>query len=356
MPNLSTLPDDLLISICQLLQLPDLFALRLCSRSLATCIQCYASSIAPLVARNTFPGHTLLLRPPSPPPDANSGGTGYDLRWLRSLFPKYLASVLVERRGRKLFYFDFPAENPLGDDARKIVQRGVCVLAGLSRIAQAVHNLSDADLPASIAPVLATDSSWAEDPELELVLRRESLVMERRLGYVQALSWDDLLGYRLALRMLGRIVEIPKPRSFISRVVTSNLYFNWGEGGEAVTEGISWFNWFVMHYGPDILWQQWWCLEGQTVVGAALGAWQARSLSSTRGQIWIEKEAAYQVHRAIEKQYRCDERSGGVPFNSFRVDEEVFKQYMAFRMGVLTPKQPPGMLYRDPHYAIVFPD
>ncbi|KAF2726944.1 hypothetical protein EJ04DRAFT_582368 [Polyplosphaeria fusca] len=131
MSALLSLPDELLIIICQNVALPDLLNLRLTHLHLASLILNKSTSICEATARTTFPDAEFLLRV--------QPGERQDFAWLKGLVLKYNSAVLVDkfRHRSSWMYYEprwIPAESPIGDTLRSRVESGWHVFHHLGQL------------------------------------------------------------------------------------------------------------------------------------------------------------------------------------------------------------------------------
>src|SRR5690349_19358726 len=77
------LPEDVLILVLSQCRIDELLAFRLTNSRIRDCISRYISTIAPSVARSTFPHSEHLLRPLDDPAQ-------YTLGWLKGLIFQHL--------------------------------------------------------------------------------------------------------------------------------------------------------------------------------------------------------------------------------------------------------------------------
>lgn len=81
--ELLRLPDEILVLIFECCDIDSLLALRLTCRAFRTLITTYESTIVQAVARSTFPGCKLILRPPQ---DADPQSKPLPLPFLPTIF------------------------------------------------------------------------------------------------------------------------------------------------------------------------------------------------------------------------------------------------------------------------------
>jgi hypothetical protein len=296
------LPDDVLCVILQQTDLESLFALRLVCKPLQDLISIYISSIAPAVARNTFQDTApLLLRRPR----------RYDIEWLAGLFPRYLATVIIDRYGLNADgentgqhnCLRIPAVADEGDVLRKRVANGFQVMMRLSLISKEAYGATrdvavseyremknaikkssvswgSSKLPGSItsktremvvlrpllsqhhyAPRRKPKSEQKEDSKhIKMTEKLEVVILQRRKDYLLSIPQSDIEDFRLMLPIFNACFRTnqdgtPYPRAF------KPDFFDWGGNcdsrGHRVNSGDSWVNWFVLHEGPLLFWKQW---------------------------------------------------------------------------------------------------
>jgi hypothetical protein len=305
MHTLATLPDDVLILICQYITLQDIFHLRQTARRLAAFVLSNDIYISLSVARNTFPDAGLLLRVPE-------SGT-HDFSWLKSLVPKFFAAVVVDKFREACpeqfpGIYGIPAESEWGDGPRARVETGWRVLKQLSNISQEVYKLPDFRVPrrplkerASRAIKLRHRS--ISDGALDLVERRERLLSQRRLVYLNDLDRQDIVDYVFMFTILLQAFKTNYDGcGFRYAHGMKNTYdgphiFDWGgDTGKRMYKGNSWVNSFLMNQGPMLFWHQWYNRkEEYEVKEVILRAWEERSSE----RIQIERNAAASVEEAL---------------------------------------------------------
>jgi hypothetical protein len=299
------LPDDILCAILQQADLQSLFTLQLVCKSIYDMIEIYFVSIAPAVARNTF-GDTapLLLQRPQK----------YDMQWLVGLIPRYLATVIVDRYGLSGAAEDIPMPNngqtcwriPAteagGKDLIDHVANGFKVMMKLALISKAVYRIPPRMMPVEIRtikgivrkrsvpwvssklgsitsktmesivlrPILSQhhyaprEKSKSEQKEdsthIHAIEKYEAVILHRRKEYLLSVSPADTMDYMLMLPIFFSCLcrnqdGTPYPRKF------KHDFFDWGRNcdfrGHRVETGNSWVNWWILHQGPLVFWQQW---------------------------------------------------------------------------------------------------
>lgn len=251
------LPEDVLILILCQCRIDELLTLRFTSSKTRDVISEYITTIAPCVARSTFPLSHLILVPPEPPSRPT-------LQWLKGLIPQQLAAILVDNHRNCHDWsqqrYGIPAEDPHGSVLRARVANGWLVLRRLSLISEEVYNLHERNVLKS-----TTDLAWKlvhpSRFKFEVFRQREDLILERRLEYIKNISDDLARDYKLMFMLL----------SSAFRTSVSNYgddykpwIFDWGcgiDGRRLLRRGNSWLTWFVLHEGPELFWQQWWMLS-----------------------------------------------------------------------------------------------
>jgi hypothetical protein len=310
MHTLATLPDDILILICQHILLQDIFHLRQTARRLAALVLSYDIHISLSIARNTFPDANLLLRVPV--------GT-HDFSWLKSLVPKFFAAVLVDKLRAAspdyfMDYYGVPAESEWGDGPRARVETGCRVFKRLSDISQEVYKLPDLRVPrrplkerVSRAIRLRYRSVKVNDSALDLVERRERLVSKRRLVYLNDLDRQDIKDYVFMFTILLTAFETNYDGASVryapadKKTYDGPHNYDWGgdrgaDTGKRIYHANSWVNSFLLNQGPMLFWHQWYSRkEDYEVKEVILRAWKERS----KEQIQIERNATSSVEEAL---------------------------------------------------------
>jgi len=270
----------------------------------------YSKAIAPFVANNTFPTADLLLRR-----DASPVGTA-DFAWLKGLVPKYLAAVVVDRfrlRSPELCLEEFRirAESEAGDALRERTEKGWRVLDELSLISQKVYRLPVRQvrllpLKERVKRVLRGSKSLsAASKTLEILKRREHMIVEQRLLYLKRLDAQNISDYHFMYSLL-----LAAFRTNYGPPSAALMGHNWtrkhdgaldrldwsGDHVRRLHKGNSWVNWFIMHEGPTLFWKQW---KGDTeenfIRNSVLQAWSCR----LEQQIAIERDAVCGVENLL---------------------------------------------------------
>lgn len=294
------LPDELLLAIFRQLPVPDVFQLALTNRRLADIAQRYGKSIAPCAVRNSFPDASLLIR---------ADVATQDFEWLKSLVPRYLATVLIDRfrlRSPHMFHDDYgiPAEDEDGEKLRGAVAQGLCILSRLSVISKEGYKLPENDVPRQPFRERARRFLKYREPRdsrsraLDLLHRRENMIRARRLQYLETLDNQSVQNYRLMFAFLIQpfLTNYDPPTAFLVTCFRSGARephgpdsFDWdGDDGKRLYRADSWVNWYIFHEGPLLFWKQWYYCNDKTLIrDRALDAWNTR----TSEQISIERES-----------------------------------------------------------------
>jgi hypothetical protein len=250
------LPEDVLILIFSQCRIDELLALRLTSSRARDLIAQYITTIAPCVARSTFPLSRLLLTPPDDP-------SAYTLEWLKGLIPQHLAAVLVDRHRFAHEWvqprYGIPAEDAYGEALRGRVANGWRVLRRFAQISDEVYGLAARDVLSSTAE-LAWKVVHPSRYKFEVFRRREDMILERRLQYISGLSNDLAKDYKLMFMLLSSAFRI----SILNLGDDHKPWiFDWScgiDGQRLLRRGNSWLTWFMLHEGPHLFWNQWWML------------------------------------------------------------------------------------------------
>lgn len=270
------LPDDILILVYSQCSIGELLALQMTDKRSRSLILEYINTIAPSVARTTFPhSHNLLAHKP----------LQYTVRWLEDLIPRQLAAILVDRHRIAHDFtqqrYGIPAEDTYGDELRARIANGWRVLRKLTDISKQLYDM-DAQEPLGTASEF-TLRLICPSRKIQHDRQRDNLALERRLAYIDSMPSQDSKDYKLMFMLLSS--------SF--RTSTSNIgqnhkpwVFDWGsgiDGQRLFRKGSSWLAWFVLAQGPDLFWKQWWSLQS-TLPGTrnyirdrAIDAWAATS-------------------------------------------------------------------------------
>ncbi|KAF2439841.1 hypothetical protein P171DRAFT_435700 [Karstenula rhodostoma CBS 690.94] len=262
--RLNDLPDDILILILSQCRVDEIFALRGTCSTFRNVFSTYSAHIIPWVARCTFPGGKLLLEPPTAP-------TGYTFAWLKERIPLQLAAILIDRY-RFIFeeqpvrsQIGIPAEDALGSVFRNRVANGWRVLGRLSNISKEIYRL-DAK---KIFSMLNKKATWllahTSRYEAEIVRLREELVLQRRLQFIDTMSFHEAEDYVMMFTLLSGVWRVRKSDSLVSKDEPT-WPFDFGRGIDAprmIRKGESWVTWFILHQGPGLFWEQWWSLPSE---------------------------------------------------------------------------------------------
>lgn len=248
------LPEDILILICSECTIDELRTLRLTDRRSRSLTSEYICTIAPSVARVTFPhSHNLLLHKP----------LHYTFQWLEDLVPQHLAAILVDRHriahDSMQQRYGIPAEDTCGNELRARIANGWRVLDRLQIISKKTHrsNVSDTSKSTSDFGIRLICPSR----KFETSRQKEDLVLERRLAFIDSMPIQDAKDYKLMFMLLSSAF-----RTSISNTREDHKpwVFDWGsgiDGRRLFRKGSSWLAWFVLAEGPDLFWKQWWTLS-----------------------------------------------------------------------------------------------
>lgn len=246
--HFGSLSDDILILVCSECTINEIFALQLTDRRLRNLIFEYINTIAPSVARATFPAskNLLLHHPP----------LRYTIPWLKDLIPRQLAAILVDRHriAHNVMQqrYGIPAEDAYGDELRARIANGWRVLFRLANTSNPTIQPDSLSLVNDFAVRLLCLSR-----RLQMSRQKEDLILERRLNYIDSMPIQDAKDYKLMFMLLS------------SAFRTSTSYvgedhkpwtFDWGsgiDGQRLFRKGSSWLTWFVLAEGPYLFWNQW---------------------------------------------------------------------------------------------------
>lgn len=296
------LPVDVLILIYSQCRIDDLLAFRLTNSRSRDLIDKYIATIAPSVARSTFPhcDHLLARFAESSKP--------FTLHDLKNLIPEHLASVLVDCHRTSTdntmlnLRYGVPAEDPYGDDLRDRIARGWRVFYELSRIYRQVHNDYVGELiktPADLVNNLFRPSYI----KASALKQKEDLILQRRLAYIESKPREVLQDYRDFLLLLSAVINTSLDNTGQEHVLWP---FDFGHGLDSrrmVRRGETWFTWFLLSEGPEMFWQQWWMLprsDAQTtnyIRDRALGLYE----KTPENLAWYQGRLAESLHKRIEK-------------------------------------------------------
>ncbi|KAH7079886.1 hypothetical protein BKA63DRAFT_505252 [Paraphoma chrysanthemicola] len=338
MVRLHELPDDILITIFTCCDLDTIFAARLTCITFSIVISTYIKTIAPKAARNTYPSCEILLKPPE---------DEYGLKWLRSLVPAHLASVALDKdKLRRYPYINsgYPYGIPCESDCaeaiywRASVANGWRVLRSLYLISKEVYAKSDDELkrPNTLRRASSgvrgsrfwqaiscpypgctehgmkhvfevkprrNSAEPVEGQAIERIRNRESIILERRLAFIDQLPTQDLLSYVYLWRLLlwtfrpyrkPGVIEYEQPEylpasNAAPHASPSSIIHD-------ISQGCSWLNWYILHIGASPFIQQW-------SIPTSDSTPPNRNL--IRNMIW-EGRAARAPHQIeVEREYIC---------------------------------------------------
>jgi hypothetical protein len=256
--SLVDLPDDVLILICSQCRIDELLTLRLTSAKIRNIIDEYMSTIAPSVARSTFPHceHLLGRRANTTSP--------FTFQSLKALIPEQLASILVDRHRIADEWlqsrYGIPAEDSFGDALRDRVASGWRVLRDLSNISRAAYCLNAKGTRKSPTH-LANKIFRPTHSKLETLIHTEDMILQKRLEYLAQLGPRQAQDYKVMFVLLSSAFS-----TSISNIGEEHRPwpFDFGDGIDgqrALRKGKTWLSWFVLAEGPDLFWQQWWSLS-----------------------------------------------------------------------------------------------
>ncbi|KAF2846881.1 hypothetical protein T440DRAFT_540304 [Plenodomus tracheiphilus IPT5] len=296
--RLHELPDDILIAVISTCDVQTILSVRLSCASFCAIVSNYINTIAPAVARYTFPQCDVLLKRPT---------AGYSIRWLRDLLHLYLASVVLDKDKLRRspywnsgFPYGIPSESgcELAVQWRKRIATGWRVLKSFHLVSQNVYDdrtrekrrpsalgrlsggLRSSRLWQSVScPYLECaehrmldgrdrrESRWGpnstKEDRYEHLKRRESKILKQRLNLLEQLKDDDLLSYVYLWRLLlwtFRPYRKPDTIEAIERLTentSSSPDNNWSAIIDDIAQGCSWLNWFVLFVGPQPFIDQW---------------------------------------------------------------------------------------------------
>lgn len=158
-----------------------------------------------------------------------------------------------------------PAEDALGDNLRRLVANGWCVLGKLSNIAKDVYKMDGKE----VLSVSGKKALWrrmkASNYEIEMVRLKEEMIMQQRLQYVRSESTSMLEGYIIMFTLLSGAWRVRKA-SLAGAKHDPRWPFDFGHGIDAsrmIRRGESWITWFIFDRGPELFWEQWQCLPSE---------------------------------------------------------------------------------------------
>jgi hypothetical protein len=255
--SLAELPDDVLILICPQCRIDELFQLRLTSAKIRGLIDEYMTTIAPSVARSTFPlsEHLLSIHANSVTPPT--------LQSLKALIPEQLAYILVDRHRIAdewlQLRYGIPAEDAFGDELRNRVANGWCIFRDLSNCARR----QDGEVTKETRSSRAEFANRVFRPtqfKFEALKHTEDMLLRRRLEYVRKLDPKHAQDYKLMFTLLSAAFS-----TSISNIGDKHepWPFDFGggiDGQRELRKGETWLSWYILGEGPDLFWQQWWSL------------------------------------------------------------------------------------------------
>ncbi|KAK7529831.1 uncharacterized protein J3D65DRAFT_159399 [Phyllosticta citribraziliensis] len=321
--ELFRLPDEILVLIFESCDIDSLLALRLTCRAFRTLITTYESTIVQAVARSTFPGCKLILRPPQAQDqdqDPDPQTSPYDLKWLTGLIPQFLAAIIVDRHrycGAPLPMLDgIPAEDEIGDEIRQHVAHGFRILEALSLIAQYVEETPDSKIESKLPAALVSRtpvprprfsikhnrvfrayrkttralSSWrrpqetAERKKRALLQRRQDLTTTLQCHFIQKRLSPDAAAAFDAMWTILR-TAFAHHRYFDDGYNSSagGGVLDWGKPDRRdVFNDNSWANWFVLRAGASFWWRYYWVNRPDTKFDPTQPSAYARRLNAAR--------------------------------------------------------------------------
>lgn len=251
------LPDDILILIYSQCRIDDVLSLRLTNLASRDLIGNCFESIAPSVARSTFPrserilaSFAVLERP-------------FTLSALKNLRVEALAAILVDRHRVAdipiQHRYGIPAEDPFGDALRARVVCGWRVYLRLSNISSEVHRgHAKSAIKTSAGSII--DTVTPSRFKLEAMKRTEDLVLQNRLQYIINMPCVQAQAYKNVMVLLSAVLNT----SLSNHGDAFKPWpFDFGDGIDvrrALRKGETWFAWFLLARGPELFWKQWWNL------------------------------------------------------------------------------------------------
>ncbi|PSN67299.1 hypothetical protein BS50DRAFT_588282 [Corynespora cassiicola Philippines] len=362
--RLHELPDDVLIPIVSLCDTTTVFDLRITCASFRAVIDTYICTIAPAVARNTFPPSLLALHSPD-----RSKSCEPSLRWLRGLIPAHLAALTLDKDKLRRypyitagFPYGIPYENTCETAIhwRHRISNGWRVLRRFHLVSRDVYGKRLDELyggrpkafrrmssgvksnrvwQAVSCPYTActehgvkgifearrkSDSGHESVFEfIEETRQRESIILKRRVELLKTLSDQDLLDYIYLWRLLLWVFRpYRKPGTSVSAAEVAVAKPNWQAVISDMSMGCSWLNWYVLHVGTSPFWTQWALPSSPSSAPSSphslrnliWDAWAARS----HHRIEVEREYTSKFEFALRK--RCL-----TPDRLRRLESEVLK-------------------------------
>jgi hypothetical protein len=255
--SLIDLPDDILILIGSQCRIDELITLRLTCAKTRSLIDEYITTIAPSVARSTFPLSDHLLS------RCVDTRVPFTFPSLKALVPEQLASILVDRHRVADEWlqsrYGIPAEDTFGDELRDRITSGWRVLRDLSNISRQVYAMNARGTrmtPGDFANKVFRPTLF----KLEALKHIEDIILQRRLEYLASLEPKRAQDYKLMFTLLSSAFS-----TSISNIGKEHVSwpFDFGEGIDGQRElrkGKTWLSWYVLAEGPDLFWRQWWSL------------------------------------------------------------------------------------------------
>lgn len=282
--QLARLPEEILLLIVERCDIDALLQLRLVCRAFRSLIATYESTVVQAVARTTFPGCKLILRPPE---DHDLLKSPYTLDWLTGLIPKHLAAIVVDRHrycGTPLPALDgIPAEDEIGDEIRDHIAHGFRILETLSLIAQDVEDTPDSKIESKLPPELVSREApaptwhkfkpsrvyrrtrsalWSWRRPQESAEKKKWAILQRRQDLTTALQVNFI--YK---RMTPEeAADFDAMWNILRMAFQHHRYFNlgiplfdWGKpDSRDIFQSNSWVNWFVLRAGASFWWRNYW--------------------------------------------------------------------------------------------------
>ncbi|KAI5918526.1 hypothetical protein F4810DRAFT_691842 [Camillea tinctor] len=305
--DMESLPPELVHPILETCIIDDVFNLRLVSRSFLAWIDYYLSTVAYQIARNTFPKARLILRP------THEGV--YDLAWLRTLVPRRLASIVLDKDARRpddptnTMRYRIPSEDGSGDLLRKRVSGAWCLIKRIGTIYKDVYAL-----PLDAGASLSDREEMVYERVLFMIKSLEPHECEAFfiLAYVLLSAFHDencrLRRWRYYLENSQykasdgfcffdcRARHPPSPKSELGAESTGEV----SDHPRHPDHGNSWIWSWIFREGADAFWKQWGLgalrLEPENYVALKLqDAWSQRS----EAQVHIERETSARIWCAL---------------------------------------------------------
>ncbi|KAF2736308.1 hypothetical protein EJ04DRAFT_575448 [Polyplosphaeria fusca] len=328
--RLDDLPDDILVLSFSQCDIDTLFAIRLACRSLRAVTDAYIKTIAPNVARNTFPSASPFVQTPC---------EGPSLHWLRGLIPAYLAAVTLDKDKLRRFPYinsgypygiPYESEDPKAIYWRRRLANGWKVMRSFHLISRDVYApggqalYERAKLIKRVSSGMRTSRMWQAvscpyqactehgmkhifdsksgqsgwSDSVEEVRRKESLVLKKRLASLRALTQDELLDYTYLWRLfLWTFRPYRKPATSLPDCIDGKSQVasdvRWQAEISSISQGCSWLMWFLLHFGTTPFWRQW-------KPDDAVNSGQANSV---RDLIWKERSSRSHHQIELEREY-----------------------------------------------------